>query len=90
MSGGRYWIALAAIAAVAVLVRWPLLGTAAGSYRRSEALAMEEVENVRISTGMLHRHTLNPHAFEYPSLFYYLVFHQKLDLTSLKQDRWVD
>lgn len=67
-----YAAALAILVAVAVLVRLPLLGTSSASYRLTEALRPEEVENLRISTGMLHKHSLNPHAFEYPSLFYYL------------------
>lgn len=64
--------ALAALLLAALLVRLPSLGAAAGSYRLTEALRGEEAESVRISTGMLHKHSLNPHAFEYPSLFYYL------------------
>jgi hypothetical protein len=77
MGGGArgrlgFGVALAAIVLIGLLARLPMLTVAGSSYRLSESLCGEEVENVRISTGMLHKHTLNPHAFEYPSLFYYL------------------
>ena len=65
-------VALAGLLVLAFALRAPLLGWAAGSYRMTEAFSIEEVENVRISTGMLHERSANPHAFEYPSLFYYL------------------
>ena len=63
---------LVAIVLIGLLARLPLLATSSASYRLTEAFNIEEVENVRLSTGMLHKHTLNPHAFMYPSLFYYL------------------
>jgi 4-amino-4-deoxy-L-arabinose transferase-like glycosyltransferase len=63
--------ALAAIVVAALLVRLPALTASSASYRLTAAFNPEEAENLRISTGMLHKHTLNPHAFEYPSLFYY-------------------
>jgi len=63
---------LAAIVLIGTLIRLPLLATSSASYRLTEAFNIEEVENLRLSTGMLHKHTLNPHAFMYPGLFYYL------------------
>ena len=65
-----YALALLGLLALALVLRLPLLGWASGSYRQTEAFSIEEVENVRISTGMLHERSANPHAFEYPSLFY--------------------
>jgi 4-amino-4-deoxy-L-arabinose transferase-like glycosyltransferase len=65
-------LGLAGLLALALALRLPLLDWAAGSYRQTEAFSIEEVENVRISTGMLHEGSANPHAFEYPSLFYAL------------------
>jgi 4-amino-4-deoxy-L-arabinose transferase-like glycosyltransferase len=67
-----YALVLAILVAAAALVRLPLLTASSASYRLTEAVRPEEVENLRISTGMLHKHSLNPHAFEYPSLFYYV------------------
>ncbi len=58
--------------ALGAALRLPLLTLGADSYRLTESFNIEEVENLRLSTGMLHKGTLNPHAFEYPSLFYYL------------------
>jgi 4-amino-4-deoxy-L-arabinose transferase-like glycosyltransferase len=63
--------ALAVIVVAALLVRLPALTASSASYRLTAAFNPEEAENLRISTGMLHKHTFNPHAFEYPSLFYY-------------------
>jgi len=67
-----YAAGLLVLLAIGLWIRSPLLPWAAASYRMTEAFSIEETENVRISTGMLHEHTPNPHAFEYPSLFYYL------------------
>ncbi len=72
MSRRLYFAGLALVIALAAWLRMPLLHWAADSYRLTEAFSIEEVENVRISTGMLHESSANPHAFEYPSLFYYL------------------
>lgn len=72
ISPALYALALAGLLVLAAGLRLPLLGWAASSYRLTEALSIEEVENIRISTGMLHEGSANPHAFEYPSLFYYL------------------
>ncbi|MGH7725999.1 MAG: hypothetical protein ACREOU_11290, partial [Candidatus Eiseniibacteriota bacterium] len=72
MSRPVFFAGLGLVLAVALAVRLPLLHWASDSYRLTEALSIEEVENVRISTGMLHEGSANPHAFEYPSLFYYL------------------
>ncbi len=72
MPSARYLVALAALLVLATFLRFPLLGWAADSYRLTEAFSIEEVENIRISSGMLHERTANPHAFEYPSAFYYL------------------
>ena len=66
------WPGLVAIALVALAVRVPALTTATQSYRTSEAFAGEETENLRISSGMVHKNTPLPHAYEYPSLFYEL------------------
>ena len=67
-----YLAGLALALAIGLGLRAPLLSWAAASYRTTEAFSIEEVENVRISTGMLHEQSANPHAFEYPSLFYSL------------------
>lgn len=70
--GSNWFLAgLLAIVVIGTAVRAPLLGYASNSYRLTEAINLEEAENVRISSGMLHKSTLNPHAFEYPSLYYY-------------------
>lgn len=69
---GVFAAGLSVIVLIGLSVRLPSLATSSFSYRLTEAFNIEEVENLRLSTGMLHKHTLNPHAFMYPSLFYYL------------------
>src|SRR5215831_3936606 len=73
---------------LALAIRLPLLGLASGSYRMTEAFNIEEVENVRLSTGMLHKGTLHPHAFEYPSLFYELSLLVEAPLGALGLADW--
>jgi hypothetical protein len=70
--GASPWPGLIAIALLALAVRLPAIPTAAQTYRTSEAFAGEETENLRISTGMVHKNSPLPHAYEYPSLFYEL------------------
>jgi len=70
--GASAWPGLVAIALVALALRLPAVTVAANSYRATEAFAGEETENVRISSGMVHKNTPLPHAYEYPSLFYEL------------------
>src|SRR5688572_22904066 len=82
------YFGLAMIALLGLVVRWPLLPIAADSYRLTESYNLEEVENVRLSTGMLHERTLNPHAFEYPSLFYYLSLAIEGLLRAVGADSW--
>jgi len=81
-------LALATLLVIGLLIRLPLLTIASSSYRWTDAYNFEEVENVRISTGMLHKHALNPHAFEYPSLFYYLSLGLETALERLGRGGW--
>ncbi len=81
---------LAGVLLAGLILRLPLLTVASSSYRLTEAFSIDEVENVRISTGMLHKHTLNPHAFEYPSLFYYLSLVPERILDATGHRRWTD
>ncbi|MGH7741792.1 MAG: phospholipid carrier-dependent glycosyltransferase [Candidatus Eiseniibacteriota bacterium] len=81
-------VSLACLLLVGLALRLPALSASSTSYRLSEAFSGEEVENVRISTGMLHRHSPNPHAFEYPSLFYYLSLAVESGLESLGLRSW--
>ncbi|MEO6463764.1 MAG: hypothetical protein ABIP29_11875 [Candidatus Eisenbacteria bacterium] len=83
-----YLSGLAGLVVLALVLRLPLLGWAAGSYRLTEAFSIEEVENIRISTGMLHERSANPHAFEYPSLFYYLSLLAEVPARALKGADW--
>ncbi len=80
--------ALLAVVVLAAIVRLPLVPIAAGSFRLTEAMNLEEAENVRISSGMLHKASLNPHAFEYPSLYYYLTLGIEKALTAAGAGRW--
>lgn len=70
--GASPWPGLVAIVLLALAVRLPAIPLATETYRTSEAFAGEETENVRISSGMVHKNTILPHAYEYPSLFYEL------------------
>jgi 4-amino-4-deoxy-L-arabinose transferase-like glycosyltransferase len=79
---------LVALALAAAAVRAPLLTIASSSFRLTEAMNLEEAENVRISTGMLHKDSLNPHAFEYPSLYYYLSLGLEKALSAAGAGRW--
>jgi len=79
---------LALLLLLALAIRLPLLGVASSSYRLTEAFNIEEVENVRLSTGMLHKGTLHPHAFEYPSLFYELSLLVEAPLGALGLGNW--
>lgn len=81
-------VALGGLLVLAFALRAPLLDSAAGSYRLTEAFSIEEVENVRISTGMLHEGSANPHAFEYPSLFYYLSALVEAPVRALRGPDW--
>jgi hypothetical protein len=81
---------MALLLLLALAIRLPLVGMAAGSYRLTEAFNIEEVENVRLSTGMLHKGTLHPHAYEYPSLFYELSLLVEAPLRSLGRDTWTN
>lgn len=89
MSEPRWFLpCLLALALVAAAVRAPLLTIASSSFRLTEAMNLEEAENVRISTGMMHKGSLNPHAFEYPSLYYYLSLGLEKALSSAGAGRW--
>jgi 4-amino-4-deoxy-L-arabinose transferase-like glycosyltransferase len=79
---------LLALVVAAAVVRAPLLTVANSSFRLTEAMNLEEAENVRISTGMMHKASLNPHAFEYPSLYYYLTLGIEQALSALGAGRW--
>jgi 4-amino-4-deoxy-L-arabinose transferase-like glycosyltransferase len=68
--GKTPWPGLLLVALLALAVRVPALPVAAETYRTSEAFAGEEAENLRLSTGMVHKQQIVPHAYEYPSLFY--------------------
>ena len=81
---------LALVLLAGLAVRIPALPIASASYRLGEAFNGEEVENVRISTGMLHRQSLNPHAFEYPSLFYDASLAVESALARLGHRDWSD
>ena len=70
MTSSRAWPGLLLVALLAIAVRAPAILVATDSYRTSEAFVGEETENVRLSTGMVHKHQIVPHAYEYPSLFY--------------------
>src|SRR5262249_34238537 len=70
--GSSAWPGLLALGLIAAAVRAPAIPVAAETYRTSEAFAGEETENVRISSGMVHKNTILPHAYQYPSLFYEL------------------
>lgn len=70
MTYPRAWPGLLLVALLAIAVRAPAIPVAADSYRVSDAFVGEESENVRLSTGMVHKHQIVPHAYEYPSLFY--------------------
>lgn len=83
-----FWWGLAAIVLLAIALRAPLLSVGAGSYRLTEAFNTEEVENVRLSTGMLHKGTANPHGFDYPSLFYYLSAAVEAPVRALRGESW--
>ena len=87
-SGRGYAAGLAIVLVIALLARLPLINVSSDSYRLTSAFNPEEVENVRISTGMLHKHSFNPHAFEYPSLFYYLSLAPEAILDSADYDSW--
>lgn len=79
---------LLAIVLAAGAVRAPLLGMASSSFRLTDAINLEEAENIRISTGMLHKGSLNPHAFEYPSLYYYLCLGIEKALKTAGVNQW--
>ena len=79
---------LLAILLVAGVVRAPLVDIASESFRLTEAINLEEAENIRISTGMLHKHSANPHAFEYPSLYYYMSLGIEKVLAGVGDERW--
>jgi 4-amino-4-deoxy-L-arabinose transferase-like glycosyltransferase len=79
---------LLAIVLAGGAVRAPLLGIASSSFRLTDAINLEESENLRISTGMLHKGSLNPHYFGYPSLFYYLSLGLERGLSVLGENRW--
>ncbi|MBI1798825.1 MAG: glycosyltransferase family 39 protein [Candidatus Eisenbacteria bacterium] len=81
-------MSLALIVAIGAALRIPLVALAADSYRLTESFNIEEVENIRLSTGMLHKHDPNPHAFEYPSLFYYLSLIVEAPLRAPSHDAW--
>jgi 4-amino-4-deoxy-L-arabinose transferase-like glycosyltransferase len=83
-----YPASLLVVLVIAAALRVPLLPWAAGSYRTTEAFSLEEVENVRISSGMLHERSANPHAFEYPSLFYYLSLAVEAPVRALLGPDW--
>jgi 4-amino-4-deoxy-L-arabinose transferase-like glycosyltransferase len=87
-SGRVFRIGLGLLLMVGFVLRLPLMSYAAGSYRLTEAFNIEEVESVRLSTGMLHKHTLNPHAFEYPSLFYELSLMVEAPLRATGHGTW--
>lgn len=71
LSRSRTFLAgIALILLAAAAVRLPMLFAAADSYRMTEAFNTEETESIRLSTGMIHNRSLNPHAFLYPSLHY--------------------
>ena len=81
---------MALLLLLALAIRTPLLTLASSSYRLTEAFNIEEVENVRLSTGMLHKGTLHPHAYEYPSLFYELSLVVEAPLRALGRDTWTN
>ena len=83
-------LALAAVVAAGLAARAPLLTVGSGSYRLTESYNIEETENLRLSTGMLHKRTLNPHAFEYPSLFYELSLAVEAPLAALGRGSWTN
>jgi 4-amino-4-deoxy-L-arabinose transferase-like glycosyltransferase len=83
-----FLLALAAVVVVGAVLRAPQVTAWSSSYRLSEAFSGEEVENIRLSTGMLHKHSLNPHAFEYPSLFYYLSLAVEAPLSAAGAESW--
>jgi len=83
-----YWTGLTGLVLLALALRLPLLGWAADSYRLTEAFSIEEVENIRISTGMLHERSANPHAFEYPSLFYVLSLLVEAPVRAMRGADW--
>ena len=61
------WAVAALLLVIALAVRVPLLFYADDTIGYTDSFNLEEVENVRLSTGMLHKGTPHPHAFEYPS-----------------------
>src|SRR5690242_18671976 len=67
-----FLLALAVVVAAGAVLRAPLVTAWSSSYPLTQVFNGEEVETVRVSTGMLHKRSLNPHQFGYPSLYYYL------------------
>ena len=53
-------LGLGLVLVLGLALRAPLLPYAAQSYRTTEAFHIEEVENVRISTGMVHEEPVPP------------------------------
>jgi 4-amino-4-deoxy-L-arabinose transferase-like glycosyltransferase len=86
--GRQFLIALTLLVLMGTAVRLPLLSLGSRSYRLSESFNIEEVETVRISTGMLNKHTLNPHFFGYPTLFYYLSLPIEAALSASGHGSW--
>jgi hypothetical protein len=86
--GRLFLIALILVTLLGAAVRAPLLTVGARSYRLSESFNIEEVETVRISTGMLNKHSLNPHFFGYPTLFYYLSLPIEAGLRASSHGTW--
>jgi hypothetical protein len=80
--------ALAAVVVVGAALRAPLVTAWASTYPLSQVFNGEEVETVRVATGMLHKHTLNPHQFGYPSLYYYLGLGTIAALEPAGPERW--
>jgi 4-amino-4-deoxy-L-arabinose transferase-like glycosyltransferase len=75
---------------LALAVRAPLVFYADDTIGLTDAFNLEEVENVRLSSGMLHKRTPHPHAFEYPSLFYYASAGVEAAARAMGQNEWRD
>ena len=73
---------------VAAVSRLPMVFAASDSYRTTEAFNTEETESIRLSTGMIHDRTLNPHGFLYPSLHYDVSVLAELPLVAAKRLTW--
>ena len=87
--GSRAFLAgIALILVVAAVVRLPMIVAASGSYRLTEAFNTEETESIRLSTGMIHNRSLNPHAFLYPSLHYDVSLAAELPLAAAGRLNW--